>query len=61
MAEVEIRIADNGDITTEIKGIKGSGCESIAKTIENAIGKAFKAEKTLDYYKTNDSTITTLG
>lgn len=60
MAELEILIAENGDITTKIEGIKGSGCESIAKTLEDVIGKAFKAEKTLEYYQSPDSTVTTL-
>lgn len=60
MAELEIFIAENGDITTEIHGIKGSGCEGIAKAMEDAIGKASKSEKTADYYKSNDPTITTM-
>jgi hypothetical protein len=60
MAELEIFISENGDITTEIQGIKGSGCEGIAKKLEDIIGKAAKAEKTSDYYKSNNNSITTL-
>lgn len=61
MAELEIRIAENGDITTEIQGLKGVGCEGIAKALEDAIGKASKKEKTAEYYQNNDPSITTLN
>lgn len=58
MAELEIIIADNGEITTTINGIKGAGCENIVKSLEGIIGKATKAEKTSDYYRSNESLIT---
>lgn len=59
MAELEIVIKDNGEIATEIHGIKGNGCENIAKTLESLIGTATKSEKTSDYYKENAVGITT--
>lgn len=59
MAELEIVIKDNGEIATEIRGIKGNSCENIAKTLESLIGTAAKAEKTADYYKDNSVGITT--
>lgn len=58
MAELEIIIEENGEIKTHIEGIKGSGCANIVKALEAVMGNASKAEKTADYYKSNESLIT---
>lgn len=59
MPIVEVTIADNGDITTEVQGVKGSSCANIADAIKTLFGTARKEEKTADYYKTVTPGITT--
>lgn len=48
--EIEITIDKNGKIAYTIKGIKGSGCDSISAILEQ-LGSVEEETKTGEYYE----------
>lgn len=48
---VKVEINENGEVTVSVEGIQGSSCTDVTKTIETALGKTTKSNKTDDYYK----------
>lgn len=49
--EFNIRILPDGNIETEVKGIKGASCVDALKFLEIAINGEVKEEKKTDDYK----------
>ncbi|MEM7129718.1 MAG: DUF2997 domain-containing protein [Chloroflexota bacterium] len=47
--EIEILVHPDGSVEYTIKGIKGSGCESISQLLEQ-LGRVEVEEKTGEYY-----------
>jgi len=54
--EILFSIDENGEITSTVKGIKGSTCQDIAKAFET-IGKVTRQERTHEYYEKETSVI----
>ena len=49
--EVHVTIAADGKVTLETHGFKGAECEEELKSVEKAIGKVKKRERTKEYYE----------
>lgn len=54
--EIEIDIDDNGNVSFQVKGVKGKKCLEITKELEQALGIVVKQEKTAEFYQTDTST-----
>ena len=50
--EIEFTIDDNGNVSFEVKGVKGSKCLEITKEIEEVLGLVVNREHTAEYYQT---------
>ncbi|MHC4831509.1 MAG: DUF2997 domain-containing protein [Planctomycetota bacterium] len=53
--EIEITIDDDGNVSFEVKGVKGKKCLEITKDLEEALGMVKSREHTGDYYQTDVS------
>ncbi len=53
--EIEFTISPEGKVEFTVKGVKGSGCEEIAKAFEQ-VGEVEAREKTAEYYEKEDET-----
>ncbi|MEW6545047.1 MAG: DUF2997 domain-containing protein [Nitrospirota bacterium] len=51
MAEVIVRIAPDGSVSVEVKGVKGQGCQALSKVLEDALGTTTSDRKTADFYR----------
>ena len=54
--EIEIDIDDNGNVSFQVKGVKGKKCLEITKELEQALGIVVKQEKTAEFYQTDTKT-----
>ena len=54
--EIEFSIDKDGNISFEVKGIKGPDCLEETKDIEEALGKVTDREKTSEFYQEDVST-----
>lgn len=50
--EIEFTIDDNGNVSFEVKGIKGKRCLEVTKEIEEVLGIVVNREHTSEYYQT---------
>lgn len=48
--EIEIEIRPDGKVEYRIKGVQGSGCESISALLEK-LGRVEESERTAEYYE----------
>lgn len=58
--EIEIHIDDNGNVSFEVKGLKGKGCLGITKDLEEALGVVTNRENTSEFYQAETKTGTHL-
>lgn len=49
--EIDFTIDDDGNVTFEVKGVKGKKCLDITKDIEEALGVVKTREHTGEYYQ----------
>lgn len=54
--EIEIDIDDAGNVSFQVKGVKGKKCLEITKALEEALGIVVKQEKTAEFYQTETQT-----
>lgn len=49
--EIQFTIDDDGNVSFEVKGVKGKKCLEITKDIEEALGVVVNREHTGEYYQ----------
>ena len=54
--EIQIDIDDNGNVSFQVKGVKGKKCLEITKELEQALGIVKSQEKTAEFYQTETQT-----
>jgi hypothetical protein len=47
--EIKITIKPDGSTETEVKGVKGQGCEALTREIEAALGRAKSKRRTPEF------------
>ncbi len=53
--EIEITISPTGEVTFQVKGVKGSACLAETKFLEDALGNAVvERERTTEYYEQSE-------
>lgn len=58
--EIEITINSEGNVSYEIKGLKGKGCTAATKFLDESLGEVTKREYTREYYEQQTQTRTRL-
>jgi len=54
--DIEIVIKPNGEVTFQVKGVKGSSCLNETRFLEDALGgEVVEQEKTGEYYEQSES------
>jgi len=48
--ELEIIIDNEGNVTLEVRGIKGPGCEALTQPLEEALGDLKERHRKEEYY-----------
>ena len=48
--EIVVNIDEQGNVSMEVKGIKGPGCEKVLEPFER-LGEVFEEERTPEYYQ----------
>jgi len=51
MQELEITIDRNGIATIHVKGVRGPGCESLTRKLEDRIGETRERIHTAEYFE----------
>jgi hypothetical protein len=51
MKEIEIRIGPDGKVKINVTGVKGSSCQDLTKTIEDALGIVENTQPTEEFYQ----------
>ncbi|MFC1705216.1 DUF2997 domain-containing protein [Planctomycetota bacterium] len=51
--EIDITIDDDGNVSFEVKGVKGKRCHEITKELVEALGVVIKSENTSEFYQTD--------
>jgi hypothetical protein len=49
--EVVVEIDENGDVSVEVNGVKGSTCEELTRSLEEALGKVTKSTRKQEYFQ----------
>ncbi len=49
--EIEIQISADGEISFQVKGVPGSACLELTKTLEAELGVVVERQKTSEYYQ----------
>ena len=57
-AELEVSIGPDGTVTITTRGLRGEACVEETKTLEAALGKVRRRDKTSEYYGQASSTKT---
>ena len=57
-AEIEVVIGPDGTVTIKTHGLRGEACIEETKSLEQAVGKVQRREKTREYYEQATSTKT---
>jgi len=47
---ITVNIDEQGNVSLEVKGIKGAGCEKVLRPFEQ-LGKVVEEKKTAEYYQ----------
>ena len=50
--EIEIDIDPNGNVSFQVKGVKGKKCLELTKEFEELLGIVVKRDKTTEFYQT---------
>jgi hypothetical protein len=50
-AEIEVVIGADGTVRIKTHGLRGEACVEETKTVEQAVGKVQRREKTREYYE----------
>ena len=53
--EIVFIIDKNGGIASTVKGIKGTGCSNIVKSLKNDLGEVISEKRTAEYYQINEA------
>lgn len=48
-ADIEIRIGPDGDVTVDVRGVKGPGCVDLTRFLEEALGDVTERTFTQEY------------
>jgi len=59
-AEIEVLIGADGSVTIKTHGLRGEACIAETKSLEQAVGKVQRREKTREYYEQASSTKTSV-
>ena len=57
-AEIEVVIGPDGTVRIETRGLRGEACIEETKSLEQAVGRVAKREKTREYYEQSAKTKT---
>jgi threonine dehydratase len=49
--EIEFIIMPDGTVKEEVRGIKGTGCEAVTQSVEDALGEVTEREHKPEYYE----------
>ena len=49
--EIEVEIGTAGEVTLEVKGLKGDGCVDLAKMFEEVVGEVTERKRTAEFYQ----------
>ena len=60
-AELEIVISPQGKVQIEVKGVQGSGCTDLTRSIEEALGEVDKRTFKAEYYVNSTGTVNNTG
>ena len=55
LQDIEITIGRSGEVSFEIKGVKGSRCVEETRFLEEAIGEVRGRERTAAYYEADET------
>jgi hypothetical protein len=55
MAEIIVKVTQDGNTTVSVNGISGPGCRDLSASIEKAVGLATETEPTFEYYQEGES------
>jgi hypothetical protein len=55
MQDIEITIGPTGEVSFEIKGVKGSRCIDETRFLEEAVGEVAEREHTAAYYEADEA------
>lgn len=53
--ELEITISNDGEVSINVHGAKGSSCLDLTKEIEESIGVVIEREKKSSFYENDDN------
>jgi hypothetical protein len=53
--EMEIQIANDGTVTINVQGAKGSSCLDLTRDLEEALGLVLEREKKPSFYEQDDT------
>ncbi len=53
--ELEISISNDGEVSINVQGAKGSSCLDLTKEIEESIGVVIEREKKASFYEKDDT------
>ena len=57
-AEIEVLIGPDGALKITTHGLRGEACIEETKTLEQAVGRVLRREKTREYYEQSSTTKT---
>jgi hypothetical protein len=55
MQDIEITIGPTGEVSFEVKGVKGSRCIDETRFLEEAVGEVTERERTAAYYEADET------
>ncbi len=59
--EIQFTINEQGEVSIQVKGVKGAECERITREIEEALGIVQARQHTSEFYQANEQTETVQG
>jgi hypothetical protein len=52
--EIEITIGPTGEVSFQVKGVKGARCVDETRFLEDAVGEVREQERTSEYYEESE-------
>lgn len=49
--EIKVTIDEEGDVSFEVKGVKGRGCEKLTRKLEEDLGKVTRRKHKAEYFQ----------